>query len=49
VSKNCQKNYGNCKDECEEIMDQLVKTSEKDISYIVYSCNTNEQGKVNSL
>jgi len=47
ISKKCQIKYGSCKDECEEIYDQLRSMSMNSVNNI--ECTANEQGKVKNL
>jgi len=47
VSKNCQMGYGDCKDECEEIYEQLRKIGINTVNKV--KCTSNKQGKAQSL
>ena len=47
ISKECQINYGNCKDECEQMYDQLRKLGENKVDSI--TCTANKQGKAQEM
>ncbi|ORX78170.1 L domain-like protein [Anaeromyces robustus] len=47
VSKGCQTKYGDCKDQCEELYDQLRNFFPSEDESI--KCTSNEQGKMKSL
>jgi len=47
VTKKCQIEYGDCKDECEEIYDQLRKLDGNKVNSV--KCTANEKGNVQSL
>jgi len=48
MSKSCQIKYGNCKDECEEIYDQIKKIND-DRLYNIVECSANNQGRAVKL
>jgi len=47
VSKKCQMNYGECKNECEQIYDQLRKIRNSDFDDV--ECKSNKEGKAQYL
>jgi len=49
IRKNCQSEYGDCIDECEEIFDILKNTYKIKSRTNIMECNTDEQGKAEYL